>query len=447
MARKTNVKAMSTRLEDFCTSFHNAIRLERGITGTQLNNVVTDVEMSLLNKELNSHKFNAAVEPPHVFSTIPVITSPQKLAEVLKVFPRYSKFSGTNKDGNMSVVEFLNSLKAAQQQCNLSEPEFLERILAASTGPAHDLILEWKSSGMDTSAIFHNLLLNYDKRITAEDARSQLVGFKANKGQDLADVEAHIIKLIGRAATALPAGETRTAYYNLEGCNALIRSLPPASSQTASNLFNSITARLGRSCTLHELSQGLNLYRNNIDKDIKSSGTDYTKNYRKGAKYNNSYSLMNRKYTSYNVDTGARIPVKNEVSYTPRPRQMNSRSTFNTRTPNTNSNNRLRSINNSNNTRVGNRNNTRGSFNSNRRPQYNNNNTARDKCSLCGWYKHKATDCKNMVDNSGQVVGVIPTMGFCSKCPSFVKDRLRHPDYLCPFRNNGPFDKKNKTKN
>ena len=108
---------------------------------------------------------------------------------------------------------------------------------------------------MDTAAIFHNLLLNYDKRLNAEDARNQLIGYKVPKNGNLASAETHKVKLIDRAATALLTGPSKSSYYNLEGCNALIRALPPFSSQTKRNLYNTYTAKLGRACTLLELSQ------------------------------------------------------------------------------------------------------------------------------------------------------------------------------------------------
>lgn len=438
LARKTNVKAMQSKAEDFCTSFHNAIRLERGITGNQLNQCVTEVEQNLLQKELNSHKFNTSVEPPTVFSNIPIITSTQKLNEIQKVFPKSSRFSGTNKEGHMGVVEFLNSLKAAQNQCILTEPEFIDRILAASTGPAHDLIQEWKTSGMDTSAIFHNLLLNYDKRISAEDARNQLIGFRANKSQDLAAVEAHIIKLVGRAASALPPGESRTAYYNLEGATALIRALPPNSNLTASNLYSSITTRQGRSCTLYELSQGLNMYRPNIDKDIKLNGVD---NYRNKKFLGNQSSYRpNRKFTSFGVEANSKRNNKNtDVSFTPKPKNNNFGKMGSNKAPfqqrNSKTNGKPWSQNN----------NPKAQFNGyKRRP---NEAGAKNRCILCGYNNHNATDCKNMRDNSGNIIEIIPTQGCCDRCPQFIKNRLHHPEDACPFRNGGVFDRRNKKQN
>ena len=425
LAKATNYKAMTTNVDEFCSAFHNSVRLERGRTSDMIDNINHDVEMNILNKELNSHKINASIEPPRNFSPCPVITSAQKNIEILKVFPKHAKFSGTTKDGGMGVVEFLRSLLAAQNQCALSEEEFLERLLAASTGQAHDLILEWKTNGMDTAAIFHNLLLNYDKRLTAEEARSQLIGYKVPKSGNLASAEAHIVKLIGRAATALPTGPSRNAYYNLEGCNALIRALPSFSSQTASNLYNSYTAKLGRACTLLELSQGLNLHRSSIDKDIKENGMGLIRS-NKFMKKNN-FNVAKYITNSIGINETARNPRPfpkrgNENSYTPRPAQANKPRYTN------GANKNFRNL--------------KPKFQSN-----NAQNNSSNKCTMCGHRSHDSTSCQNIKDDSGKVLKMIPTYATCSKCPNFIKPRLHHPEHLCPFRVGGPLNRKGKGTN
>ena len=63
---------MATNVEDFCTSFHNSIRLERDRTSDMIGNSNHEVEMSIINKELNSHKINASIEPPNNFSPVPI---------------------------------------------------------------------------------------------------------------------------------------------------------------------------------------------------------------------------------------------------------------------------------------------------------------------------------------------------------------------------------------
>ena len=426
LAKKSGYKAMTTNVDDFCTSFHNSVRLERNRTSDMIDNSNHDVEMSILNKELNSHKINASIEPPDNFSPVPVITSAQKNIEILKLFPRHAKFSGSTKDGGMGVVEFLRSLISAQKQCGLSEEEFLERLLASSTGQAHDLILEWKTNGMDSHSIFHNLLLNYDKRLTAEEARNQLIGYKTPKGGNLASTEAHIVKLIGRAATALPTGPSRNAYYNLEGCNALIRALPPYSSQTAGNLYNSYTAKLGRACTLLELSQGLNLHRSSIDKDIKENGASIIR----PSKFTKNSAFKNTKYAAYSVGANGNNPPpktrtlpkrKMEKSYTPRPKTIFPRPQ-NTGQPINYGNGQPRGF-------------------KNFRPKVQNS-ASIDKCTMCGHRNHDSANCGNIRDNSGKVLKMIPTYAVCGKCPNFITPRLHHPEHLCPFRINGPLNRK-----
>ncbi len=447
LARKTGIKQMATNIDDFCTSFHNSVRLERDRTSDIIENSNQDIEMSLIKKELNSHKINASIEPPNYFSPTPTINSTQRQLEVQKLFPKPGRFSGTNRDGSMGVVEFLRSMVSAQNQCGLSEEEFINRLLDSSTGPAHDLILEWKMNGMDSAGIFHNLLLNYDRRLSAEEARNQLIGYRVPKNSTLASAEAHIVKLIGRAATAMPTGPTRNDYYNLEGCNALIRALPPYSSQQACQIYNNLTAKLGRACTLLELSQGLNLHRTNIDKDIKHNGaSDFIKK-RFGRNLNN---FQKPRYTAYMMGSQTtqnawpRPNSSNNTQYPPIQRQnnivprqsyrtnyrqnganrmyQNNRYQFKSQTPYSNT---IRS--------------PRGRAGPNRRPFRPFNNIK--KCILCGYRSHETKDCNNMKDDQGNTKTIIPMQGTCPKCPNFITPRLHHPETMCPFRKGGPLER------
>jgi hypothetical protein len=184
---------------------------------------------------------NSTVTPPEYFSPEPTIKSVTRLAEVLKLFPRSFKFSGAKKEDNMSVVEFLNTLKTLQEQLKLSESEFFDRMLARSTGLAHELLLEWKANGENIHTIYHNLLINFDKRLSPDEAKMQLSAYKIPKTSMLAKAESQIMLLAGRTASSLPEGPSRTVYYNLEACNAMIQPLPPASSSSVNNLYNQIS--------------------------------------------------------------------------------------------------------------------------------------------------------------------------------------------------------------
>jgi hypothetical protein len=75
---------------------------------------------SIIHKELNCHQINMAINTPKSFSPIPTLTSGAKLTEALKLFPRNIKFSGLKQNNAMSVTEFLNIMKVAQDHTQLS---------------------------------------------------------------------------------------------------------------------------------------------------------------------------------------------------------------------------------------------------------------------------------------------------------------------------------------
>ena len=45
------------------------------------------------------------IEPPGYFSPVPTLTSNQKMGEVIKIFPKPGKFSGTMKEGHLPVAD------------------------------------------------------------------------------------------------------------------------------------------------------------------------------------------------------------------------------------------------------------------------------------------------------------------------------------------------------
>jgi len=448
IAKKSSVRGVETNINELCTAFHNYIQMDRADMENRILQTSEDIEKAIIHKELNSHKINSAIDPPDCFSPVPTITSPQKLTEILKIFPRNIKFSGSKQDSSMSIIEYLNTLKAAQEQCRLSEAEFVDRMLAASTGQAHELILEWRNNGENVATIYHNLLINFDKRLSPDEAKIQLSNYKVPKNSTSARAEGQIMILAGRVASALPVGLSRTNLYNLEACNAIIRALPPSSSSTVNNLYNQISARLGRAATFAELSKGMNLYRTSIDKDIAQHGTDHSfrakKNFVK-TKTNQSkprfasYSIITNEHSALLTNSN-RIPGNNMVrgayntSFTPKPFIRNNQST-------------------------GFRNNTGNNWQNNKKQggqmkrgadgrfQKTNNNKSSsfNGCSACGMKNHKGKDCRNIQDDQGKRIDMIPPYYVCTKCPPKIFPRLHHPEPLCPYRPGGPLY--NKVKN
>ena len=317
-------------------------------------------------------------------------------------------------------------------------------MLSASTGGAHELIMDWIANGETAATIFHNLLVNYDRRVTPDEAKRQLASFYTAKNSSLARAESQIMILAGRASTALPAGPSRTAYYNLEACHALIRALPPYSSQIVSNLYNQLSARLGRAVTFAELSRGLFVYATAIDKDIKANGAE---GFTKGKSFHGKAPPQKPRYKTYNVSSssaqsgssnwpGERKFNGTDRSYTPRPQNRFGNQGTNFRSP------------------MGQSTKGREGYKTNDKFKSQNKLTMRPKgnisnkdsnivsCSLCGMRNHKSNTCRNMRDDAGKILDVIPTYGLCEKCPSHVKPKLHHPSVICPFRKGGPLEGK-----
>ena len=444
LAKKTNLRGVETNINDLCTSFHTAIQLDKADLENKMIQKHADIEQSIIDKDLNSHKLNSTVQPPEYFSPTPKINTPAKLAEVLKLFPRNLKFSGSKQENSMSIIEFLNTLKTAQEQLQLSEKEFIDRMLACSTGHAHELILEWRANGEDIPSIYHSLLVNFDKRLAPEDAKNQLSSYKIPKNATLAKAESHIMVLAGRTASALPEGPSRTAYYNMEAKNAIISALPPTSSGLVSNLYHQLSAKLVRAATFAELSRAMNVYRVTIDKDIKLNGGDNTfrnKNISNTRPKTTGISSR-KKFVTYQMSAinasrqridgqkyAPKIHQNNPTSYTPRPANI-SRPFYNKSSSNysaSNSRNNMRKA-----TPAHGKD---GKFLKNRLGSSHGTNSG---CSLCGLQGHRSKDCKYMQNDSGKKVDIIPTYGTCSHCPTRVHPRLHHPESLCPYRLGGP---------
>lgn len=428
LARKTNNKEMATNIDDVCVAFYNAIKMERNNFNGKVEETVSQVEDNIMAKELSAHSLNASVQPPTVFNPTPVINSPQKLTEIIKIFPKPGRFSGNaQKDGHMSVVEFLNILTAAQNQCCLSEPEFIDRIVAATTGMAHDLVFNWKTNGDSSSTIYHNLVVNFDQRMSPDDARQKLNGFIVTKNSSLAKAEASIQLLVARASMLLPPGDSRKAYQDMEGCTTLIRALPPYSSQKANELYQNYTTKLQRACTMNELFRGLDQYRGVIDRDIKANGANPTMtNFNK--KLNVGKSRYNTFYATTDTETNKRpLPPppgmlrnrQNDLSYTPKPKYKTYENPTKRPQQNTGMNYQKMS--------------------SNYVRPFSKTNRS-ESCTLCG-KGHKTTECRNIQDDKGKKLDILPTYGVCEKCPNFVKPRLHHPEAVCPYRKGGPLNR------
>ena len=482
LAKRTN-KTMNTDIDDICEKFHNhnisqARKIQHKILQT-----TADWEQSRIERELSSCALNQRIEAPENFSNTDKWKTPRDRADTLKLLPSGAhKFSGTHN--GMSIVEYLYNLNQVQEQCNLSLDEFYKAMLASTTGVPYTYLMGAIKNGESPTNIYHNLLIRYDKRLQPEEARIKLYAYTIPRNASLATAESYIYELAEQAVSSLPAGVARTVALDYEAIQALFRALPPQSATLARNTYSQFSTKVGEGISFADLSRLLNTYRYTIDSDIKQHGSG-AKPFTQRKYFNRPKKPSNgmRTYSTYQVQTSTDSgraeangqtpaaanaggqwrpqprfrqaqpsggPNRSPVTGRFQPYYNNNRQGMNTRarTFNTNVQNRsnrpsggVRTLGN----RTGNMQNNRRKMdrkgNFQKRTGGNRfGNKPRDYCSLCGKYDHKAVDgCPYMVNDSGRKVPIMPCKDTCPACPSYIRNRLNHPSYICPYRSNyGP---------
>jgi len=417
--RKLNFKESNLNVGDLCSAFHK--------------------------QELQAYTCKENLPAPKEFSPRNVLTTAGARADAIRVFPTKNKFNGTEHTNGMNIHEFLSLINAAQKQMKLSREEFLEFLLMCTTGRPHILIKDWSENGDDIEAIYYNLFTHYDMRMSPETAREKLYSYKARKNSSLSKVVSDIMQLALRAACVHPQGVARTASYNNDAVQALIRSLPPNASDTASNKYHTISSRLQRPATFVELSRALSIKSHTIDRSNKD---------KKPGPHKNTAFVVNMQTAqhrggqhsgpSHSKGQNNQQGHKAQAFYTENP-PMNrgnqgngkGRGGFN-RNPNNKGFNKGNS-----NGNVNGYNGNQGNGNKKGGNRHNNGNKQgfkpKDYCSLCGFKNHLATDgCPNIQDDMGKIIPVLPCQNTCPDCPSTVYPRLNHSATYCPFRITGP---------
>ena len=442
LAKKCKFENMNTNIHEICENFEKFMEL--GERQRQLHSQVTQDEMEqrLIKKKLSSHLINQAFRPP-TFGQHPALTSINRAADVLKLFPnRNNKFSGHPKD-NLSLLEFITSMNAAQEQAQLTEKEFKQMLLSCTTGPAHQFLIDWlDDNDEDMASTYHQLALRFDNRMTAEEAKKELFYYKAPKDKTLAQVESHIMSLAHRASTIYQPGDSRKQARDLESCDTLIRCLPPHSSDLVRKVHGELCTELGRPCSATDLSRALHNLRHSINADIKAHGVgagEARSRNRPPMRTMNRSTNKNKfsnSYSSYAINTtvtpSAPMLASRQIGNTSsrgmsRPARGQIRRTFPPSTIPRSSSNQGGSRGGP--SRGGPR---RGpSRGGPRRP------IVITDCSLCGQKNHRTHSCPNMRDSSGKWIKVHPVQGTCGLCPGNRKNTLHHPQSLCPYTTNG----------
>lgn len=428
MREKLKYPQSHVSLQDFCTGFYLDSERNKATWEAKLKQTEQAVRNKLIHSKLQNHDMTNSFPAPEEFGEHPSLKSAAAFTNILKLFPSGSqKFSGNRGNGKEeasgpTVVEYLAAMNRGQETAKLSREEFANAMLSSTTGRAHLLLLDWFQNGESIEDAYHSLMVNFDRRVTIDEARVKLAAYKASKTSNLGKVAADIMQLARRASTSLPMGPARTAFYNLEATMALIRALPPTSSALASNTFHSFSAELGTAATFSDFCKALTVYKVTIDQDIRQHGVDFSKG--KNREQNNGHAGNSKKggqgkgrSSSYSVNAGSTAStnlVQADQGKGSQPQQ-------------------------------GNQNGSRKKFYNNKGKKKGNGNSQQKSgpqggvyCNLCGNVDHKASDgCPFIRADNGMIIKYHPTQSVCSKCPPSVQPRLNHGERVCPFRKGG----------
>ena len=430
-ADKTKVKESHVNVGKLVKGFSKFMKNQEFANAENVKEAVSLVEQHLLESDLNTHRVNPVFTAPTYFSPGPTLFTTSQRNEAMKLFPCRTKFSGSKAAGQMSVVEYLSTIAMAQNQAKLSKDEFLEMLKLTTTARAHLLLLEWTSTESSVDSIYHLFALHFDSRISPEVARKQLYAFKIPKSSNLAIATTEIMELASRIASQMPTGDARSVVYNMEAVQGLLRSLPPISSGSATNVYANLSSRLSRAASISELSRALNVSRQAIDSDIKqngSSGYNKYENTSAAPVYNKRQIQKFKPKQAFagNVNIEHTAQHQGKVLAIEQQRQPSGKTPTGSGARGGRSNGNI----------------SRGASRGRGRGGGSNNNLGNRYCSLCGAQNHTAAQgCRNMKDDDKNIVSVLPTHNTCNICPPHVNPRLAHPQSLCPYRPNGCWHK------
>lgn len=405
------------------------------------------------------------ISPPTDFSHNTVLTRQHSLELAARIYPgmsnnRNAKFSGVRNEGSLNVIEFLRNMNRAFSFMKLSEQEFKNQLLAASTGSAHDRISEWFSLNHTLNEVYCLLISYYDRSLPPHVAEQKLKKLRATKNMNIYDLQNQVLHLATVASESVPRAN-RQSLFDYWGTSTLLGALPEESRRLVTHEFRQMGERDGVQPSYLKLIRLIEPHSAEINSDLRKYGADdqFSKpNYR--VNNTNVKRRVKKKVRGPQVNELSRPtistePPTNVEQIRGRSRQPNNRQVNQNRGR---SNSKVRFNNNSNMQRQ--RSNNR-SFSRTRKPFVKNNsnfsnnsfgnNSYRNNgkrgfenrkepkgsfCSNCGSSFHVAADnCKEMMTDQGvRVENVAPHFSTCKLCPSSIYKRLNHPEKFCIFR-------------
>ncbi len=353
--------------------------------------------------------------PPSFFSEENVLVTITKAAEAHKLFPK-DRYRYTGQKGNGPTLgEFIFHLNNAQEKCKLSLKEFKERLLLALTGDAYEQMKFFIELEDDVGILYQRLTLLFDKSAPAETHRTELINYRAKKGETLAMVQSHILKEATLANANCPNPAQKLKFINNDALFALPRALPAHSSGYVTKKLHELM-QTTQDPSFTDLCKALELSMPTIDNDIQQNGVGH---FREFKKFGNQEGL-GKSYRIFRQPSAQ--TVLNRVNATQAVRQ-DQRSYV--RKPN-------KKV-------ISQQSQAKYTVHNISTPEKFKNNFQNKSlfCLLCGKNTHTSTmGCYSMRDSSGRVVNnVTPSQDPCAICQTTLGKRLFHPQKYCFSRN------------
>ena len=362
-------------------------------------------KQELYERDLNFHTINPLIKPPEAFGIHPTLKTISKNVEAMKLFPQNkAKFTGTKRDGP-SIAEFIFAVNYAQQRLLLSEEEFKDKLLNSTTDKAHKTIRTLLEQGDNVAAIYHKLIILYDDTPDPAKAKADLLKFKISRKSSLMEAQGKILELACAAARIFTDSPLRRAYSNSEAAQALIRALPPKSSQLVATQYNVLIAKNAHTTMEAPLFVDfilfLGVWRTEIDLDIQMNGVSFDFREQRERRYfprsNQSGPRMMQVHAT-RLGWDHREQPRNNFYNNPRGQNYNNRVSVN-------------------------------ALNSN--GEIHNKYMNKMYCSLCAGTTHTAAQGCYKMKKGGVVYPVTPTQVPCSTCLQKLNKKLYHPPDFC----------------
>ena len=399
-------------IDRICSELQRDKKYDKKEIQNEMSSILSDklnhVKQEIIAEDLAFHEINPRIPYPKYFAPGPALRDSQKRSEIAKFLPNgRNKFSGT--ESGPTIIEFLSNLNEIQDTFRLSEPEFQKYLKLSCTKEPYLVVANDIESGCSTSIIYNRLLMLYNKEQSPQDAKKELLNYKAQRIHDFSKVSGDILRLATHASSIIPLiqGDSREHLKNTEANHMLINCMPPQSKILLDQLYNNLFNRKRSPPSFHDFVQIILPNRGIIDDDIRKNGAPPTTNHKP---YDNKYD-RNKTYKVYNIRSFNPSNARNRPNFN----QSDNRRP-NVRRPDT------RHLN-------------KGNYNPNQVRSIPNRFLNDRACTLCGKSNHSAVQgCYAMRNNQNKVINVVPVQKECASCAYNKGIKLYHPAPFCPER-------------